>query len=61
MSATEMRATQAITSAGAVSAAGMSPSIVVNVTTPDADSFRRSETQVAAVLARAVGLGQRNL
>jgi phage-related minor tail protein len=35
--------------------------IVFNVTTPDADSFRRSETQVAAMLARAVQLGNRNL
>jgi phage-related minor tail protein len=35
--------------------------IVFNVTSPDADSFRRSETQVAAMLARAVQLGQRNL
>lgn len=35
--------------------------IVVNVTTPDAESFRRSETQVAAMLARAVQLGHRNL
>jgi phage-related minor tail protein len=41
--------------------AGGSRSIVVNVTTPDIDSFRRSETQVAAMLARAVQLGQRNL
>lgn len=32
-----------------------------NVTSPDAESFRRSETQVAAMLARAVSLGQRNL
>lgn len=38
-----------------------SPSVVLNVTTPDAESFRRSETQLAAVLARAVGQGQRNL
>lgn len=37
------------------------PAIVLNVTTPDAESFRRSETQIAAVLARAVSLGQRNL
>ena len=37
------------------------PTIVLNVTTPDAESFRRSETQVAAVLARSVNLGQRNL
>ena len=36
-------------------------SITFNVTTPDADSFRRSETQIAALLARAVGAGQRNL
>ncbi len=39
--------------------AGMN--VVFNVTTPDADSFRRSETQIAAMLARAVGNGQRNL
>ena len=37
------------------------PMVTINVTTPDAESFRRSETQVAAMLARAVGLGQRNL
>jgi phage-related minor tail protein len=36
-------------------------SVTVNVTTPDADSFRRSETQIAALLARAVAQGQRNL
>jgi phage-related minor tail protein len=35
--------------------------ITFNVSTPDADSFRRSETQLAALLARAVALGQRNL
>lgn len=35
--------------------------VVFNVTATDADSFRRSETQVAAMLARAVALGQRNL
>ena len=37
------------------------PSIVFNVQATDAESFRRSETQVAAMLARAVALGQRNL
>ncbi len=36
-------------------------SVTINVSTPDAESFRRSETQVAAMLARAVALGQRNL
>jgi len=35
--------------------------ITFNVSTPDADSFRRSEAQVAAMVARAVALGQRNL
>jgi phage-related minor tail protein len=46
-----------------VAAGGMSGgrSIVFNVTTPDADSFRRSETQIAALVARAAALGQRNL
>lgn len=40
---------------------GGSVSVTINVTTPDADSFRRSETQVAAMLVRAVAMGQRNL
>lgn len=35
--------------------------VTFNVTATDADSFRRSETQVAAMLSRAVSLGQRNL
>lgn len=35
--------------------------ITVNVTTPDAESFRRSETQVTAMLARAVSRGKRGL
>jgi phage-related minor tail protein len=35
--------------------------VTFNVTTPDAESFRRSETQLAALLARAVAQGQRNL
>lgn len=35
--------------------------VTFNVTTPDAESFRRSETQIAALLARAVAQGQRNL
>lgn len=36
-------------------------SVTINVSTPDAESFRRSETQIAAMLARAVAMGQRNL
>ena len=38
--------------------------VTVNIALPgvtDAASFRRSETQIAAALARAVGRGQRNL
>ena len=41
--------------------AGGGINVTFNVTTPDADSFRRSETQLAALLARAVAQGQRNL
>lgn len=37
------------------------PAIVFQISTPDVESFRRSETQIAAMLARAVALGQRNL
>ncbi len=36
-------------------------SVVVNIQTPDVDGFRRSETQVAAALARAVTRGRRGL
>jgi phage-related minor tail protein len=35
--------------------------ITFNVTAQDAQSFRRSEGQIAAMLSRAVGRGQRNL
>ncbi|WP_050767672.1 phage tail tape measure protein [Aurantimonas manganoxydans] len=37
------------------------PSIVFNVTTPDATSFRRSEAQIQAMLARAASRGRRGL
>ncbi|MEO1651078.1 MAG: phage tail tape measure protein, partial [Pseudomonadota bacterium] len=40
---------------------GRPVSVTFNVMSPDADSFRRSETQVGAMLARAVASGQRNL
>ncbi|MEQ1717279.1 MAG: phage tail tape measure protein [Hyphomicrobium sp.] len=36
-------------------------SITINISTPDAESFRKSETQVAAMIARAAAMGQRNL
>ncbi|HEX5998057.1 MAG TPA: phage tail tape measure protein [Hyphomicrobiaceae bacterium] len=35
--------------------------VTFNIATPDIESFRRSETQLAALLARAVAQGQRNL
>ena len=41
--------------------AGGGGSVTVNIATPDVESFARSETQVAALIARAVALGQRNL
>lgn len=40
---------------------GQGVNITFNVTTPDAQSFRRSEGQIAAMLSRVVGRGQRNL
>jgi hypothetical protein len=35
--------------------------VTFNVTTPDAQSFSKSEAQVTAMLARAVGRGRRGL
>lgn len=45
-----------------VAASGAGQGITVNfsVTATDAGSFQRSETQIAAMLSRAVALGQRN-
>lgn len=40
---------------------GSGLAVTFNVTTPDVESFRRSEGQLAAMLARTVGQGQRNL
>lgn len=42
-------------------AAGRPIAVTLNVATPDADSFRRSEAQVSAALARAVARGRRAL
>lgn len=46
---------------GVAARGGAGVSVTFNVTAQDADSFRRSETQIAAMLARAVSLGHRNL
>ena len=42
---------------------GAAPSVhvTVNIATPDIEGFRRSQSQVAAALARAIARGQRNL
>lgn len=45
----------------AASGAGSGVHVTFNVSASDVESFRRSETQLAALLARAVGHGQRNL
>ncbi len=37
------------------------PTVVFNVTARDADSFQRSEAQITALIARAVGRGRRGL
>ena len=36
------------------------PSVTINVTTPDVEGFRRSRSQVAAEMSRALGRGARN-
>lgn len=41
--------------------AGGSARVVINISTPDAESFRRSESYVAGQIARAVARGQRAL
>ncbi len=45
----------------AAQSGGAGVNVTFNVSTPDAASFQRSQTQVAAMLNRAVSLGQRNL
>lgn len=42
-------------------AAARAPIVNVTINTPDADSFRRSQVQVSAALARAVMRGQRGV
>lgn len=46
---------------GVAASGGGGNSIVVNIATPDADSFRRSDSYVAGQIARAVARGQRSL
>jgi phage-related minor tail protein len=42
-------------------AGGGAPSVVFNITARDADSFRRAESQLAALAARTLRAGARNL
>lgn len=46
---------------GVAAPRGQGMQVTFNVTATDADSFRRSEAQFSAMLARAAALGQRNL
>lgn len=46
---------------GVRASGGGAANITVNVTTPDVDGFRRSQTQIGAMLSRTVNQGQRNL
>ncbi|MGB2200760.1 MAG: phage tail tape measure protein [Pseudooceanicola atlanticus] len=39
---------------------GRAVHVVMNITTPDAESFRRSQSQIAAQMGRAMQRGQRN-
>jgi phage-related minor tail protein len=39
---------------------GRAVSVVMNITTPDVDGFRRSQSQIAAQMNRALARGQRN-
>lgn len=46
---------------GVASVGGGGANVTVNIATPDADSFRRSETYLTGLIARAVSRGQRGL
>ncbi|MGL4395571.1 MAG: phage tail tape measure protein, partial [Hyphomicrobium sp.] len=46
---------------GVAADGGGGGNITINIRTDDAESFRRSEAQVAAMVARAAAYGRRNL
>jgi lambda family phage tail tape measure protein len=46
---------------GVAASGAAAPSVTVNIATPDAESFRRSETYLTGLIARAVARGQRGL
>jgi phage-related minor tail protein len=45
----------------AMNGGGAPANVTINIATPDADSFRRSETYLTGQIARAVARGQRSL
>lgn len=45
----------------AADGANRSIAVTFNVSTPDAQSFKRTETQIAAMMSRALAQGQRNM
>ena len=46
---------------GVAAAGGAAPNVTVNIATPDADSFRRSDVYLTGLIARAVARGQRGM
>src|SRR5436309_8360193 len=44
-----------------VASSGAASNVTINIATPDAESFRRSETYLTGLIARAVARGQRGL
>jgi phage-related minor tail protein len=46
---------------GVAASGGAAQHVTVNIATPDAESFRRSETYLTGLIARAVARGQRGL
>jgi len=46
---------------GVAMSGGAAANVTIHIATPDADSFRRSETWIAGQIARAVARGQRTL
>jgi phage-related minor tail protein len=48
-------------SLGVAATGGAPANVTVNIATPDADSFRRSDTYLTGLIARAVARGQRGM
>lgn len=46
---------------GVATTGSVAPTITINIATPDVEGFARSETQIAALVARALGRAERNL